>query len=180
MSAVADRILERLARIPMNGIGLRMEIGCEVSVLDKELRTLEEGRQIRRVNGKYHVMPAAPAAAQENSVSPKNEEKVCTGPCGESKPLDQFYDRSNRCKRCTLDAQKALKAVRPKSGGGGTLAQKIGAGETRKGHRRENSRGRGARGHSHRAWLSVGAAAQDGGRLDFHALPRGSVIRAAR
>jgi hypothetical protein len=135
MSAIGDRIIERLARIPMNGIALRMEIGCDPAELDGELRGLEESGQIRRLNGKYHITPPAPiAAAAEVPVSKAIQEKVCTGPCGESKPLDQFYDRQNQCKRCVLDRQKALKLARAggaaprKKGGGSARPKRLGRG----------------------------------------------------
>jgi hypothetical protein len=129
MTAVGDRILERLARIPMNGIALRMEIGCEDDELTAQLRALEEAGTIRRLNGKYHITPAAPIAAQEPEV-PKVEEKVCTGPCGESKPVSEFYDRQSQCKRCVLNRQKMLKVKRSgavrKMGGGSITPKRAG------------------------------------------------------
>lgn len=36
--------------------------------------------------------------------------KTCIGPCGQSKDAGEFYGKSNKCKRCTLDRQKELKA----------------------------------------------------------------------
>lgn len=49
---------------------------------------------------------------QETDVSQKT--KVCTGKCGEEKPVGEFYANSGQCKRCVLNRQKELKAAKEK------------------------------------------------------------------
>lgn len=71
------------------------------------------------------VPPTAPVPRESTQEAAMAETKVCTK-CAKRKPIDDFYDKQGKCKRCFLDDQKAAKAAR---GGGSRKAQKRGAGE---------------------------------------------------
>lgn len=56
------------------------------------------------------AVPIADKSTQEIEVAGKT--KVCKGKCGKEKPVGEFYTNCSSCKRCVLDRQKELKAVK--------------------------------------------------------------------
>lgn len=108
------------------------EHGYAPQVIEESLEALRQAGSIHcSVSGRWtrtmkvNETPAAPAAdpvadepgpleadntTQEIEVAGKT--KVCKGKCGKEKPVGEFYTNCSSCKRCVLDRQKELKAVK--------------------------------------------------------------------